>query len=742
MMKSKFQKAISSFLVLSLSLLMTACSKNDAVKPYRYNPDLKRNNIASASAAENERFELRWDSESCMVVLSDKSSGKTFSGVPTPSEEASEFDAVPDNLLKMLSPITIDCVRSETYEIKTGYGADCIDRGNYSVSLIENGVRVTYIFDEFKISVPVQYTLFDDGLKVELDPSKIAEDGGEYFLHTVALAPFLCNAKNLEKDSYLFYPSGSGALIGMNEERNISVNYSSDVYGRDRMSDVSTWCVETNTEEVRMPVFGTKRADDGVFAIIDSGAEMASISVDAFNSSIGYSSVYPEFAIRGETSVSNPFLSSSVNSVKYSDYYCLEKISVLYYPLVGKDVSYNDMADIYRDYLVKKGMTEKKNENVLSVKILGGTMVNDSVLGVPTREMFATATLSEAQEIVEDLNKNVDRKLNVDLIGYGKTGFEIGEVCGGFTVSGKLGGEKGLKNFYRNATDGGNTVFFDMDPISIAKSGSGYSVSNVAVTVTGQRGSENIYYIDTKNQKKLLCYFIARKQLPQVVEKSVTALNKFGVKGIALDAFSNYSYSDYADQKYYSKGKMGQDVSSLIKEYQKSDISVLTNAANIYAAAVSDLILDVPVGSSKMDFFSEEIPFYQMVLQGYIPMVSPSLNLSGDANAVLLKAAESGLGISYTLIQNFDGKLREEFDFYQNTCYDDLKSVIQQNYSQYKDLFAAVSNQKIVRHTVLSKGIHKTEFSNGIAVYTNFGDSEYDTPVGTVKPYSFLYGQN
>lgn len=742
MMKSKFQKAISSFLVLSLSLLMTACSKNDAVKPYRYNPDLKRNNIASALAAENERFELRWDSESCMVVLSDKSSGKTFSGVPTPSEEASEFDAVPDNLLKMLSPITIDCVRSETYEIKTGYGADCIDRGNYSVSLIENGVRVTYIFDEFKVSVPVQYTLFDDGLKVELDPSKIAEDGGEYFLHTVALAPFLCNAKNLEKDSYLFYPSGSGALIGMNEERNISVNYSSDVYGRDRMSDVSTWCVETNTEEVRMPVFGTKRADDGVFAIIDSGAEMASISVDAFNSSIGYSSVYPEFAIRGETSVSNPFLSSSVNSVKYSDYYCLEKISVLYYPLVGKDVSYNDMADIYRDYLVKKGMTEKKNENVLSVKILGGTMVNDSVLGVPTREMFATATLSEAQEIVEDLNKNVDRKLNVDLIGYGKTGFEIGEVCGGFTVSGKLGGEKGLKNFYRNATDGGNTVFFDMDPISIAKSGSGYSVSNVAVTVTGQRGSENIYYIDTKNQKKLLCYFIARKQLPQVVEKSVTALNKFGVKGIALDAFSNYSYSDYADQKYYSKGKMGQDVSSLIKEYQKSDISVLTNAANIYAAAVSDLILDVPVGSSKMDFFSEEIPFYQMVLQGYIPMVSPSLNLSGDANAVLLKAAESGLGISYTLIQNFDGKLREEFDFYQNTCYDDLKSVIQQNYSQYKDLFAAVSNQKIVRHTVLSKGIHKTEFSNGIAVYTNFGDSEYDTPVGTVKPYSFLYGQN
>ena len=186
---------------------------------------------------------------------------------------------------------------------------------------------------------------------------------------------------------------------------------------------------------------------------------------------------------------------------------------------------------------------------------------------------------------------------------------------------------------------------------------------------------------------------------------------------------------------------MGKDVSAAIKEYQKNKISVLSNASNVYAAMYSDLILDAPIQSSKMDFFGEEIPFYEMVLQGYIPLVSPSLNLSNNSRDVLLKAAESGIGLSYTVIRNFDGKLRNEFDFFQNTCYDDIKDTVTQDYAQIKDLYQLVGGQKIVQHMILKKGIHKSVFSNGISVYTNFGDSEYVTTLGALKPYSFVFGK-
>ncbi|MBO4734465.1 MAG: hypothetical protein J5662_08315, partial [Clostridia bacterium] len=673
MMKAYLKKVMCVFFVLTIAVSLSACGAKK-VKPYRYNPNLKRNNIASVTAAENEKYALEWDSDRSSVLLVDKEDGSVFSNVPSGYVEGEEES---DSLLKMKSPIYIDCVRSETYEIKTGYACESIDSGDYSVSMIDGGIRVTYIFDELKVSVPVKYILFEDGLNIVIDTTKIAEDGGEFFIHSVAVAPFICSAKNMSDNSYLFYPSGSGALVAMNSQRDISVNYSGEVFGRDRMSDIPTWCVETNEEYIRLPVFGSKDGDGGMFSIIEKSAETATVSLDAFNKNIGYSAVYPQFSLRGATSVSNAFLSSSVNSIKYSDYLYQGEISVLYYPLKGERASYNGMAEIYRDYLKNTGMTRKSNDNILSIKVLGGTMVDSKLLGIPKRKFFATTATVEAQEIIEDINKIIGSAVNVDFVGYGKTGLEIGKLGGGFAVSGELGGNKGLKNACDNLTKDSNNVYFDFDPISIKASGNGYSaVFDVAVTTTRQRAGDNTYYLDTNNRKRINCYYISRSLLPEVIDKMIAKFCDIGIKGVAFDALASYSYSDYSDQKYYAKGNMGKDVSAAIEKCLKNNISVMTNTANIYAAVCSDLILDTPVQSSKADFFSAEVPFYQMVLRGYVPMYSPSLNLSNNSNEMLLKSVEAGNGISYTFIKNFNGKLRREFDIFQNVCYDDLKDTV------------------------------------------------------------------
>ncbi|MBO7519168.1 MAG: hypothetical protein J6T73_00175, partial [Clostridia bacterium] len=706
-----------------------------------YNPNLKRNNIASVTAAENGKFSLLWDSDNSSVLLVDKEDGSVYSNMPS-GYRAGDDEEESDSLLKMKSPIYVDCIRSETYEIKTGYASESIEKGDYSVSLIEGGIRVTYIFDELKVSLPVKYMLFDDGLRIAIDTTKIAEDGGEYFIHSVAVSPFMCSAKNMSNGSYLFYPSGSGALIAMNSQRDISVNYSSEVFGRDRMSDIPTWCVETNEESVRMPVFGSKNGNAGMFSVIDKGAETANITLDAYNINIGYSAVYPQFSLRGATSVSNAFLSSSVNSIKYSDYLYQGEISVLYYPLKGKKASYNGMAEIYREYLKNAGMTARSGDNSLSVKVLGGAMVDSKVLGIPKRKFFATTTTSEAEDIIKDINKATGDSVNVDFVGYGKTGLEIGELGGGFTVAGDLGGKNGLKSAYDNLSSAENNVYFDFDPVSINSGGNGYStIFDVAVTTTRQRAAENTYMLGTNNKKKIKCYYISRSLVPEIIDKMISKFNDIGIKGVAFDALASYSYSDYSNQKYYAKGNMASDVSAAIKKCEKSGISVMTNAANIYAAVCSDLVLDVPHQTSRADFFSAEIPFYQMVLRGYIPMYSPSLNLSNNSHELLLKSVEAGSGISYTLIKNFDGKLRREFDIYQNTCYDDLKDTIKENHAAVKDYLGSIKDCEISKHEIISKNVNKTTFSNGVAVYVNYGDGDYITPFGTVKANSFVYGR-
>ena len=53
-------------------------------------------------------------------------------------------------------------------------------------------------------------------------------------------------------------------------------------------------------------VFGAKKGDNAVFGIITSGAEKASLEWSIGSSNIGYSSIYPEFRIRGFNYIKRP----------------------------------------------------------------------------------------------------------------------------------------------------------------------------------------------------------------------------------------------------------------------------------------------------------------------------------------------------------------------------------------------------------------------------------------------------
>ena len=122
-------------------------------------------------------------------------------------------------------------------------------------------------------------------------------------------------------------------------------------------------------------------------------------------------------------------------------------------------------------------------------------------------------------------------------------------------------------------------------------------------------------------------------------------------------------------------------------------------------------------------------------------MYSPSLNLSNNSNEMLLKSVEAGNGISYTFIKNFNGKLRREFDIFQNVCYDDLKDTVRKDYARVSDYFSKIKDCEISRHEILTANVKKTTFSNGVAVYVNYGESDYQTQFGVLKANSFIYGE-
>lgn len=740
-----FKRITAIFIVLVFVFTMAGCTGgSQTLAPYKFNEDLKTYNIASVVAAENSKYQLYWDSDNRRVVLLDKSDGYVWSSTPAEVMNAENTESMSTAThKKMLSSITIDCVAKETYALKTCYGYEALENGDFSISQIDGGIRITYVFRDVKVSVPVQYLLFEDGLQIKVDPSKIAEDGSDYFVHTVSVAPFMCSAKNLTEESYLFYPSGSGALVYMDKEDDVSVTYTSEVYGFDGMSDLKTWAQESNEESVRLPVYGSKFGDRGMFAIIDGNAEAASIILDAFNKNVGYSAVYSEFALRGETNVSNKFLQTADSSMKYSEALTLDEVSVAFYPLKNEEASYGEMANIYRDYLIDGGLTKKETVNDVTVKYLGGTMIKSSFLGMPTTKLFATTTLKEAEEMTTELAELLKTNINIDLVGYGSSGITTEKIAGGFTISSKLGGTKGVKNFYTFAKNNGHNVYLDVDIIGIRKSGSSYSATtDLAVTTTKQKFGKVKYRLATDNSAGTYFFYISRSKLLDVSNKMLNFAKSLGIDSIALDSASNISYSDYRYQQYFSKAGMAEDVSTIFSNCKNSKLNVMANNANSYAAVLADIIVDTPIESTKHDAFSYDIPFYQMVFSGYVSMFTPSVNLSNQENIVILKAVESGLGLSYTLIKNYDSGLKKEYDFYHGVSYDGLKDSIVDNYNKISDYFKSIKGENIVKHTIIDNDVRETVFSNGVIVYVNYGDKVANTPLGEVAPKSFVYGNN
>ena len=149
------------------------------------------------------------------------------------------------------------------------------------------------------------------------------------------------------------YGVGSGALIGT-ETAPDEKTYREELFGTDPAHN--TLITRTNTESVRLPVFGVKRGTDAMLGAISAGAATAAVRAQAGNERVGYSSVYAEFAIRGAETVED----AKVGTHRYIQIFSDEKnaeerLAVDYYPLAGEDAGYVGMAARYRRYLTDGG---------------------------------------------------------------------------------------------------------------------------------------------------------------------------------------------------------------------------------------------------------------------------------------------------------------------------------------------------------------------------------------------------
>ncbi|MBQ4130710.1 MAG: hypothetical protein IJD71_00035 [Clostridia bacterium] len=731
-------------LVMALCLIavcFSGCGKEAVKNPYK---SYGENILESRVLASNDNFELAWDSNAKAVLYKTKD-GKYWSDI--------YYEGYLDGSVGTngMSPISITVFNNKTLEWSTITSGSVMDlylddgskAGNIYCGAIDNGIRVYYFFEQYKIAVPIDYVLRDDHIEISVNSADILEDGKDYRLISVGFMTNFGAVKN-DKSANIFVPTGTGAIINCAEDVDGIKEYTGTIYGDDITNRVPMDKIDNTA--LRMPVFGSYDAEKGLLGIIDSAMGSATLTVNASNDRTGYSTVSPEFYVRGYDTFRKVYYGQNmgVTSTKRpNDDISNQTFKVLYYPLFGDEANYNGMAKKYQSYLVAKGLLTKTNtvSSPYSITLLGGTNTTKSFFGIPYKKISPLTTFTEAKSILEKLNKDIGVLPQVRLLAYGDSGLRPGTIAGGSKYPSEYGSKKDLLSLVDYCKN--TNLFLDFDIITYSKSGNGFSLSgDVAKTAIGYK-AERFPTTPTRVQdKKNPYYALGRDSLAKAAEKALKKADKYSANAVSLSTLGMYAYSDYKDNTYINRNLIEAEAKAILDNAKKQGYVTAVADANAYAAAAADVVFDVPLTSGEYDVFSYDIPFYQMVFSSYKPLYSNPVNSEANLDRAIAKSVAYGMGLGYYITNGYvdDSDDLGEYKLYQ-TVFDDndekiKKTLIDDNFIS---IYNKVNGAALVNYK-LTKGLAKSVFSNGVVIYTNLSNNVVKSPVGNLQPFEYKIG--
>lgn len=677
--------------------------------------------------AENDNLKLYFDETTTNFAVQSKSDNYVWWATPLNADK--DENAKTAQKKNMQSPLYVvyGDVSSHTSQRMNIYDAS-IKSDDFSVEQIENGVKVIYRLSKIEAEIPMTITLEKDNVNVSVITSEIKEqeatDTKGLVLLDIGLLQFF-GAAGMEDEGYMVVPDGSGAVINYNNQRINAQAYSNDVYGRDTSIGVLTR--PSKTEQVYLPVIGAvtngEKSKHGFMAIAKSGETCASVNATVSGqNSTSYNNTWFEFKVRAEDTY---YMGTRKLTVYEQGNINQPNLTVGYYPLSSENLSYVDIAEAYRNYLIEqKGFTDK-NDNITNsyyLDLYGGTVKAQSIAGFPVNLETAATTYEQAQEIIKQLND-----LGVDDIVANYNDFNGAGIKGMITADVNYAGTLGGKNAYKSLADYVNSVnakLFASAGITYMKdSGNGYSYTlNACKAITKAYATTNNWDIafGIPNQVRLVTKTtLSPYYWPDLYKKISTSFASEGIKTISLGDATTLLYSDYSRENYSRTDTMNILVDGY-KQFKDAGFTLLASGANAYALPYVDYLTDVPVTSSNFDLFDYDIPFYEIVIHGYLPYTTKAVNASANANDTIMLALLTATPVHYDMMYADPNDFTDSD--YETLFYSNYKGWLEPSakvYKLYQDELKDFANLHITGYNRISGDEMETEFDGGKTIKVN-----------------------
>ncbi len=696
-------------------------------------------------AAEAGKLELWYDEGNERVCLVDKTTSTTNYWWSTPINALAD-----DTPLGMTSRGPSYMKDTQRQQLNSGLAVEYGDQSKRTTSPLysgvssrtkdvcetkfevsDRGVVITYDFND-GFTIPVEYTLNEKSLTVSCDTSKITEENTSTedgkVLTQIALTPSFGAAPATDLDGkvvdgYMIVPDGSGAVIKYNNGKSsYSNSYSQKVYGRDYT--IVPLTESKITEQAYMPVAATVSGNKALVAVATSGD--ANVSVNAQVSGQNnqtYNNVYFDFEVR---TTDDFYLSGESDPLKVFQKGSIaeDKIAVTYYPISQKeDVNYADCAKVYRNYLIEnKGLTSKVKENQanLYVDLYGGVIMQKSILGIPFDLKTSVTSFKQAQTILDKLQNNGATDIVANYNEW--TDKSIAKkISTKADPAGTLGGEDDFNDLMSFAESNGITVYPSLDNMEMESSSWGYwTFTSTATRVSNSYSRQTQYNPAFGAATDIAPALLTPTVYSKVFDEITSSYKEENLKNVSFGGFSSRLVSDFSLKNFSSR----QDtMNTIIEGYKKAnnDVgSVLADAANSYIIPYVDHITNIPVNSSGFNIVDYDIPFYQMVVHGYVPYSTQAINKSSNSEETFLLALAYGSSLHYDMLYEQSSKLSD-------TSYSDLY------YANYEGWIETAAEESKAAKQVLSAVSNKVITNFNIDTQSNVLTTTYGSEDGTAE---------
>ena len=354
---------------------------------------------------------------------------------------------------------------------------------------------------------------------------------------------------------------------------------------------------------------------------------------------------------------------------------------------------------------------------------------------------FALTTYDDAAKIMQELSENHVTNLALRYIGWTKGGLSnqyIDEV----RHSSLLGGTKSWNTLSTLAASQNVDIYMDMDLAYVQRTSffDDFSANlDCCRTVRNMLCGSYVYnYGDNKIDNTQLAYGISANKLHSDVAnlfKSIqshikSAYISAGTLGTALN-------STFKSDAVLTRPQAQQLQAESLKKLA-TDNKVMLENANAYTLPFCQSVINLSVTSSGYASTDYDVPFYQLVLNGYVEYSASPLNESENVTDNFLKAIETNASMNYIVAYRNQNELKSSSQSrYYSVNYGVLKDEIAETYAEFEKVNQSIGDSIITDHQRLADNVFQTTYSNGTIVAVNYGDKAYsaDSMVVPAKGY-------